>query len=102
MLKQLLILSIMVCVAHCYIGVISSEIGKSKTKEGFCEYEGDSIKQSESKISKKCEKIDCNEDYSIKITGCAPSLIQKCKKYGEQDLTRPYPRCCDPICLEYE
>lgn len=68
-IKQFFILSAMVCVAYCYIGVIPSELGKSKTKEGFCEYEGESIKQDESKTNNKCEKVDCNTDYSLRING---------------------------------
>ena len=43
--------------------------GKSKTKEGFCEYGGEFIKQSESKINNECERIDCNTDFSIRING---------------------------------
>ena len=68
-IKHLIIFSAMVCVAYCYVGMIPSERGKSKTKEGFCEYNGEFIKQSESKINNECERIDCNTDFSIRING---------------------------------
>lgn len=68
-IKQFIILAAMVCVANCYIGTISSELGKSKTKEGFCEFDEEFIKQGESATNNKCEKIVCNMDYSIRING---------------------------------
>ena len=66
-IKHLIIFSAMVCVAYCAVGNIQQT--QSKTKEGFCEYNGEFIKQRESKINNECERIDCNTDFSIRING---------------------------------
>lgn len=63
--KQFIILSAMVCVAYCAVGIIPS--AKSATKEGFCEYNGTFIKQGESqKIGEDCVNYECSTDYTIR------------------------------------
>ena len=64
-IKQLIILSAMMCVAFSAIHRDSPQDGKSKTKDGFCEYNGEFIKQGETKQKEKCSQIKCNNDYSI-------------------------------------
>ena len=64
-IKQLIILSAMMCVAFCAIHFVSPQNGNSKTKEGFCEYNGEFIKQGETKQKGECSQIKCNNDYSI-------------------------------------
>ena len=68
-INQFFILCTLVCVSNCYMGIIRSEQGKSKTKVGFCEFDGVVIKRGESATNNKCEKYTCNEDYSIGIIG---------------------------------
>lgn len=68
-MKQFFILCILVCVANCYMGIIRSEQGKSKTKVGFCEFDGVVNEWGESATPNKCEKYSCNEDYSIGVVG---------------------------------
>ena len=65
-MKQLIILSAMVCVAYCAVGRIGNS--KSETKDGYCEYEGVFIKRGESaKIGEDCVAYNCLDDYEISI-----------------------------------
>lgn len=68
-MKLLIILCATICVAFCAIQRVKPELGKSKTKEGFCEYKGEFIKQGESIMKSNCQKFDCNMDYSIILQG---------------------------------
>ena len=66
-MKHLIILSALVCVAYCSIGLFVNT--KSKTKEGYCEHGGVFVKVGDSaKIGEYCANFKCLKDYSLERT----------------------------------
>ncbi|CRK94518.1 CLUMA_CG008023, isoform A [Clunio marinus] len=106
MFAKILILLLSASSVFCYVYIIPSQLGKSKHHDNYCFFNDTStlIKRGESFINQEmCEKVDCNEDYSMSIYGCGTFSLNdpNCLKW-KRDLSKPYPQCCTSfICVEY-
>ncbi|KAK2588424.1 hypothetical protein KPH14_004423 [Odynerus spinipes] len=48
---------------------------------------------------RKCRKYTCHESGSLSALGCPAYLCKEQIGYRKEDLSKPYPECCEgPIC----
>ncbi|CRL02965.1 CLUMA_CG015885, isoform A [Clunio marinus] len=66
----------------------------------YCELWGEKVLPGKSKVI-GCSELSCSKDFSATIVGCALRKSSWCFKF-EDDLTLPYPECCNAKCLELQ
>ncbi|KAI4491977.1 hypothetical protein M0802_010180 [Mischocyttarus mexicanus] len=65
--------------------------------QGDCNIDGETLPPGEH--IRRCLRYTCQESGSISALGCPQWRCRETIGYREQDLSKPYPECCEgPIC----